>query len=257
MGILNVSNNSFYDGGKFISKDAILKQADKMLTEGATMLDIGGMSTNPKANLLTVNEELKNIEQPFSLLQQYFPDAILSIDTFRSEVATAAIQLGATVINDISGGDEDKQLFNVAAKYHCPYIMMHRRGDFMTMHQPAEYQHFLAEIIDDFTRKIAVATEAGVTDIIIDPGFSFSKSLEQNYYLLKNLAILNVFERPLLSGISRKSMLYKVLNITAHEALNATTAANMVALTNGALILRVHDVKEAVECITIFNQLNK
>lgn len=257
MGIINVTQDSFYSGGRYYTIDDILRKVEQMLHEGATFIDVGGLSTRPNAIKLSATEELKNILEPIKAIHQYFPNVIISIDTFRSSVAETALQEGASIINDISGGTEDETIFEIAAKYHCPYILMHHRGNFNTMHQPTVYEHFLSDVLDDLNKQIAKAIRVGVHDIIVDPGFGFSKSLEQNYALLKNLAILKQLERPVLAGLSRKSMLYKYLDISSEEALNATTAVNMMALMNDASILRVHDVKEAVECIKIYNQLYK
>jgi dihydropteroate synthase len=255
MGIINCTLDSFFDGGKYSNVDDVLRQAEKMLQDGATILDIGGMSTRLNAVFASEEQEIQNIAASIEKIHFHFPKAIISIDTFRSKVAETAIQLGASIINDISGGTEDDKIFDIAAKYHCPYILMHRRGTFDTMHQPTAYASFLSNIIDDFNLQLKKANAAGVHDIIIDPGFGFSKSIEQNFYLLKNLHILEQLGKPILAGLSRKSMLYKLLDITPVEALNATTAANMVALMHGAAILRVHDVKEAVECIKLYNQI--
>ncbi len=257
MGIINVTQDSFYDGGKLTSIHLILQKVEQMLKEGANIIDIGGISTRPNATKLTEAEELKNIIEPIKAIHQQFPDAILSIDTFRSAVAEAAIQEGVSIINDISGGTEEEAIFEVAAKYHCPYILMHHRGGFDTMHHPTKYENFLSDVIDDLNKQINKATQAGVLDIIIEPGFGFSKSIEQNYYLLKNLPVFQQLGKPVLAGLSRKSMLYKPLQISSEEALSATTAVNMIALMNGASILRVHDVKEAKECIDIYQQLKQ
>lgn len=256
MGILNVTQDSFYDGGKYTKEDAILKQAERMLREGASIIDIGGMSSRPNAVLLTEEEELRNVLAPVEMIHRHFPEVLISVDTFRSGVAEAAIQRGASILNDISGGMEDEQMFTVAATHHCPYILMHRRGDFATMHQSTSYRDFLPEVLDELGEQIAKATKAGVHDIIIDPGFGFSKTMEQNYHLLQHLSLLEQFGKPILAGLSRKSMLYKLLEETKDTALNATTAVNMVVLMHGASILRVHDVKEAMECIKIYNQLS-
>lgn len=255
MGIINCTPDSFFDGGKYSNADDVLRQAEKMLQDGATILDIGGMSTRLNAVFASEEQEIQNIAASIEKIHFHFPKAIISIDTFRSKVAEIAIQLGASIINDISGGTEDDKIFDIAAKYQCPYILMHRRGNFDTMHQPTVYASFLSNIIDDINLQLKKANSVGVHDIIIDPGFGFSKSIEQNFYLLKNLHILEQLGRPILAGLSRKSMLYKLLEITPDEALNATTAVNMVALMHGAAILRVHDVKAAVESIRLYNQI--
>jgi len=256
MGILNVTTDSFYDGGRHTRQDTILRQTERMLSEGASVIDVGGMSARPNAVLLREEEELRNVLEAVSIIHRYFPEAIISVDTFRSVVAESAVQSGASILNDISGGIEDEQMLTVAAAYHCPYILMHRRGNFITMHEPIAYRDFLSEVLDELGIQITKAIKAGVNDIIIDPGFGFSKTLEQNYYLLKYIFLLEQFNKPILVGLSRKSMLYKLLEGAPDTALNVTTAANMVALMNGAAILRVHDVKEAMECIKIYNQLS-
>ena len=255
MGIINCTPDSFYDGGKYLNVEVVLKQAEEMLQAGASILDIGGMSTRPNATTISEEQEIQNIAPSIVKIHSYFPQALISVDTFRSKVAETAIQLGASIINDISGGTEDDKIFDIAAKYHCPYILMHRRGTFDTMHRPIKYVDFLSDILDDFNKQLKKAITAGVHDIIIDPGFGFSKSIEQNFYLLKNLHILEQLGRPIVAGLSRKSMLYKLLETTPDEVLNATTAANMVALMQGAAILRVHDVKAAAESIKLYNQI--
>ena len=257
MGILNLTDDSFYDGGKYISEAAVLARVEQMLADGATIIDIGGMSTRPHAAAVSEEEELKRVLVPIGMIHKHFPDAILSIDTVRSSVAEAVILQGVSIVNDISGGTEDEQIFRVAAKYSCPLILMHRQGNLQTMHQEISYTHLLTDILDYFTRQIGKATEAGIKDVIVDVGFGFSKTIDQNYSLLKNISVFEQLNRPLLAGLSRKSMLYKLLNTTAENALNATTIVNTIALQNGSAILRVHDVKEAMECIKIYNQLNK
>ena len=257
MGILNLTDDSFYDGGKYISEAAVLARVEQMLADGATIIDIGGMSTRPHAAAVSEEEELKRVLVPIGMIHKHFPDAILSIDTVRSSVAEAVILQGVSIVNDISGGTEDEQIFRVAAKYNCPLILMHRQGNLQTMHLEISYTHLLTDILDYFTRQIGKATEAGIKDVIVDVGFGFSKTIDQNYSLLKNISVFEQLNRPLLAGLSRKSMLYKLLNTTAENALNATTIVNTIALQNGSAILRVHDVKEAMECIKIYNQLNK
>jgi dihydropteroate synthase len=256
MGILNVTPDSFFDGGKYSNSIDIIMQADKMLFEGAAIIDIGGFSTRPNAEMISEAEELSRILPATELLHNHFPDAVLSIDTFRSNVAEAAIKNGVSVINDISGGTEDERIFEVAAKYNCPLILMHKQGKLHNMHQHTIYNDVLNDILDFFTKQLKKAKDAGVKDVIIDVGFGFSKTIEQNYFLLKNLAVFKLLDKPVLAGISRKSMLYKMLGTTAQQSLNATTAANMIALQQGAGILRVHDVKEAVECVAIWKAVN-
>ena len=251
MGILNVTPDSFYDGGKYTDEKSMLLYAEKMLSDGAAIIDIGGVSTRPGAEMVTEEEELKRVIDRVRKIQQLFPDAILSIDTFRSRVAEEAIQNGATIINDISGG-EDAGIFNVAAKNHCPLIIMHRVGNFQTMHHKILSNNILVDVMDYFIHKIKVAKDAGVHDVIVDVGFGFSKTMEQNFYLLDHLEIFQQLEKPLLAGLSRKSMLNK--NGSPEDALSTTIIANTKALQQGANILRAHDVKEAVECIKIYEE---
>jgi dihydropteroate synthase len=256
MAILNTTPDSFFDGGKYIHEAAILHQVERQLKDGATIIDIGGMSTRPNAELISEEEELKRVIEPIKSIHQHFPEAILSIDTFRSKVAEEAVLHGVSIINDISGGTEDERIFEVAAKYTSALILMHKQGSLQTMHQKQKYENLLVDILDFFIAQTAKAKEFGIKDVIIDVGFGFSKTIEQNYSLLKNLKIFEQLEKPMLVGLSRKSMLYKLLNTTAENALNATTIANTIALQNGASVLRVHDVKEAVECVKIWKMLN-
>ncbi len=256
MGILNLTPDSFFDGGKYKSNLDVLFKVDKMLYDGATIIDIGGFSTRPNAKNISEEEELNRVIPIVELIIKEFPNAILSIDTFRSNVAEQAINKGVSIINDISGGTEDDRIFEVAAKYNCPLILMHRQGNLQNMHQQTEYNNLLVDIVDYFTKQINKANSFGIKDVIIDVGFGFSKTLEQNYSLLKNLAVFKMLEKPILVGLSRKSMLCKLLEIDLENALNATTSVNTIALQNGAQILRVHDVKEAVECVKIWKMLN-
>ncbi|MBP6660510.1 MAG: dihydropteroate synthase [Chitinophagales bacterium] len=256
MAILNTTPDSFFDGGKYIHEAAILHQVERQLKDGATIIDIGGMSTRPNAELISEEEELKRVIEPIKSIHQHFPEAILSIDTFRSKVAEEAVLHGVSIINDISGGTEDERIFEVAAKYTSALILMHKQGSLQTMHQKQKYENLLVDILDFFIAQTAKAKEFGIKDVIIDVGFGFSKTIEQNYSLLKNLRIFEQLEKPILVGLSRKSMLYKLLNTTAENALNATTIANTIALQNGASVLRVHDVKEAMECVKIWKMLN-
>ena len=256
MAILNTTPDSFFDGGKYNHEAAILHQVERQLKDGATIIDIGGMSTRPNAELISEEEELKRVIEPIKSIHQHFPEAILSIDTFRSKVAEEAVLHGVSIINDISGGTEDERIFEVAAKYTSALILMHKQGSLQTMHQKQKYENLLVDILDFFIAQTAKAKEFGIKDVIIDVGFGFSKTMEQNYSLLKNLKIFEQLEKPILVGLSRKSMLYKLLNTTAENALNATTIVNTIALQNGASVLRVHDVKEAVECVKIWKMLN-
>jgi dihydropteroate synthase len=256
MAILNTTPDSFFDGGKYNHEKEILLHVEQQLKDGATIIDIGGMSTRPNAELISEEEELKRVLEPIKSIHQHFPEAILSIDTFRSKVAEEAVLHGVSIINDISGGTEDERIFEVAVKYTSPLILMHKQGSLQTMHQKQKYENLLVDILDFFIAQTAKAKEFGIKDVIIDVGFGFSKTIEQNYSLLKNLRIFEQLEKPILVGLSRKSMLYKLLNTTAENALNATTIANTIALQNGASVLRVHDVKEAVECVKIWKMLN-
>jgi dihydropteroate synthase len=256
MGILNVTPDSFYDGGKYKDETSILNQVEKMLYEGATFIDVGAYSTRPGA--LEVDEaiELKRILPIITLILQKFPEAMLSIDTFRSNVAKKCIENGAAIINDISAGLQDDNMLRTVAKLHVPYIMMHMRGTPQNMQQQTDYKDILKEVLHFFSERLVAAKALGIKDIIIDPGFGFAKNLRQNYELLKQMEVMNIIEHPLLAGISRKSMIYKTLDTTAEQALNGTTALHMVCLQKGAKILRVHDVKEAMECVKLYEQLN-
>lgn len=255
MGILNVTPDSFFDGGKYSDEATVLSQVERMLNDGAAIIDIGGLSTRPNAELISEEEERRRVIAHVKSIHAHFPEVVLSIDTFRSKIAEEAVQEGVSVINDISGGQEDEHIFTVAAKNNCPLIIMHRQGDFQTMHQQTNYYNLLTDVLDYFIRQTNKAKEFGIKDVIIDPGFGFSKTLEQNYSLLKNMNVFTSLNKPLLAGLSRKSMLCRLLNIKPENALNATGIANMIALQNGANILRVHDVKEAMECIKIYGQL--
>lgn len=256
MGILNTTTDSFFDGGSYKNDLDILMQVDKMLYDGARIIDIGGYSTRPNAVFISEEEELNRVLPIIQTIHQQFPTAILSIDTFRSNVAEVAINAGVSIVNDISGGTEDERMFEVVAKYNCPFIIMHRQGNLQTMHQQTTYRNMLADIVDYFNQQIQKVNHFGIKDVIIDVGFGFSKTIEQNYFLLQNLDVFKMLDKSMLVGVSRKSMLYKLLETTPENALNATTAANMIALQNGAHILRVHDVKEAMECVKIWKAMN-
>ena len=256
MGILNVTPNSFFDGGKYKNADEIVPQVQKMLSEGATFIDIGAYSSKPNAEFVTVEEEIARIVPIVELLVQQFPNILISIDTFRSEVAESCILKGAAIINDISAGKLDDRMLGVVAKYKVPYIMMHMRGTPQTMTTLTQYEDVVKEVLLYFSERIAAARSLGINDLIVDPGFGFAKTLEQNYEVLQKMELFQQLELPILSGISRKSMIYKVLNTNASESLNGTTTLNTISLLKGASILRVHDVKEAVECVTLFNAMN-
>jgi dihydropteroate synthase len=256
MGILNVTPNSFFDGGKYKTESVILSQVGKMLTDGATFIDVGAYSSKPSAEFVSEKEELNRIVPVLNLILEKFPDCLISIDTFRSEVAKVCLENGAAIINDISAGNLDDKMVETIAKYNVPYIMMHMRGTPQTMQKMTNYDNIVKEMLFYFSERIAEARSYGINDLIIDPGFGFAKTLEQNYEVLQKLELFEMLELPLLAGFSRKSMIYKTLNSTAEEALNGTSVLNTIALTKGAKILRVHDVKEAMECVTLFNKLN-
>ena len=257
MGILNVTPDSFYDGGSFTSDKNILSQVEKILTEGATFIDVGGQSSKPNAAVVSVYEELNRVVSAIDLILKNFPETIISIDTFNSKVAQIAIENGAAIINDISAGSLDDKMFETIAKLQVPYIMMHLRGTPQTMSKMTNYDDLLKDILFYFSEKVAKARSFGINDLIIDPGFGFAKTLEQNFELLHKLDLFRMLELPILVGISRKSMIYKTLETTARNALNGTSILNTIALSKGANILRVHDVKEAVECVKLYNQLQK
>ncbi len=256
MGILNITPDSFYDGGKHKIEKDILKHVEKMLTEGATFIDIGAYSSKPGADFVNEAEELKRILPIVSSILKEFPNTLLSIDTFRSEVARQCIDTGAAIINDISAGKLDDNMLETVAKLGVPYVMMHMKGTPQTMQQHTNYNNLVKDILFYFSERLAVARKLGIVDFIIDPGFGFAKTLEQNFELLNQLELFNMLELPLLVGISRKSMIYKTLQNSANEALNGTTALNTIALQKGANILRVHDVKEAMETIMLVQSLN-
>lgn len=255
MGILNITPDSFYDGGMYKDEISILNQTEKMLADGATFIDVGAYSSRPGAAEVSEEEELKRIVPVIELLIKKFPDIIISVDTFRSKVAKETISLGAAIINDISGGNLDSKMYETIAKLKVPYILMHMAGTPKTMQNNPTYEDVTKDLIYFFSEKIDQLHRLNLSDIIIDVGFGFGKTIEHNFQLLRNMSLFQHLDKPILAGLSRKSMLYKTLDITAQEALNATTSANTIALLNGANILRVHDVKEAVEAITLVNQL--
>lgn len=255
MGILNITPDSFYDGGKFRDSQSILFQTEKMLNEGATFIDVGAYSSRPGADDVSEEEEVKRMLPIVELLLQEYPDIILSIDTFRSTVADRCLQAGAALINDISAGKRDVKMLPTIARHKVPYIMMHMRGTPRTMQDKTEYNDLIVDILYYFSERIAKARKLGIIDIIVDPGFGFAKTVEQNYELLSKLELFKSMGLPILAGLSRKSMIYKTLKTTPENALNGTSALNMVALMNGADLLRVHDVKEAVECVRLAENL--
>ena len=257
MGILNLTPDSFYDGGELTSDKVIISQVEKMLNDGATFLDLGGYSSRPGAAFVSEEEEIKRVLPVVSLILKEFPEALLSIDTFRSNIAKQCIEEGAALINDISGGNMDDHMFETIANLQVPYIIMHMRGTPETMMEDLEYEDITKELLFYFSEKTAKAKAKGINDFIVDLGFGFSKTIDQNFELLSNLELFNSLDAPLLVGVSRKSMICKTLNISPKDALNGTTALNTTALFKGASILRVHDVKEAVECISLMQNLKQ
>ncbi|MEI6594681.1 MAG: dihydropteroate synthase [Bacteroidota bacterium] len=253
MGILNITTDSFYDGSRIKNIDEALKQADKMLKDGATFIDIGAYSSRPGAVDVSIENELENAIPIIVAISKNIPEAIISIDTFRSKVAFEAVQAGATIVNDISSGDDDNEMLATVAKLKTPYIMMHKKGSPKNMQHHPQYENVLLEVMNYFTEKVAAAKAVGIVDLIIDPGFGFGKNIEHNYQLLNALNDFQIFGLPILAGISRKKMIQTIVQSDVQHALNGTTAANTIALLNGANILRVHDVKEATECINIVN----
>ncbi len=252
MGILNTTPDSFYAESRVAAVDTALAQAEQMLADGAAMLDVGGYSTRPGAAEVSEGEEMARIVPMIEAITKHFPGAIVSVDTFRASVAEAAVQAGAVMVNDVSGGT-DEQMFETIARLQVPYILMHSRGTPQTMTQLTHYDDMLHEILTFFIDRLQQIRKAGIKDVVLDTGFGFAKTIDQNYYLLKNLDYFRVLELPILVGISRKSMIYKRLNTSPEEALNGTTVLNTLALTKGAQLLRVHDVKEAVECTKLYN----
>ena len=255
MGILNVTPDSFYENSRIKSIDFALKTAEKMLLQGAQILDIGGQSTRPGSVPLSEEEELIRILPIIEAINHQFPQSFLSIDTYHSKVAKEAILRGASLVNDISGGLFDNKMIALVASMKVPYICMHQKGNFESMHVTTNYVDLIGEVLDYFIQKLAECKNAGINDILLDPGFGFSKSIEHNFLLLKNLNVFSILKKPILIGISRKSTIYKTLGISVEEALNGTTVLHTAALLKGATILRVHDVKEAVEAITLTSYL--
>ena len=255
MGILNVTPDSFYDGGRYQQQDALLQRVDQLLEEGATIIDVGGMSSRPGAKIITVEEELQRVLPTIEVILKRHPKALISIDTVQSVVAHQAIQIGAVLINDISAGQIDPQLYEKVTQSNVPYVLMHMQGRPSTMQEQPEYEDVNLEILDFFIQEIGKLRALGVKDIIIDPGFGFGKSISHNFQILKNLHIFKILDVPIMVGLSRKSMIYKSLHIQPEEALNGTSVLHLAALQQGASILRVHDVKEAVETITLYKLL--
>lgn len=255
MGILNLTPNSFYDGGKFKNEKSILNQVDKMLSDGATFIDIGAYSSKENAEFVSEKEEENRLFPVIELILKEFPETLISIDTFRSAIAKKAIENGACIVNDISAGSLDDKMFETIANLQVPYIMMHMKGNPQTMQGLAHYENIVKEMLFYFSEKVASARSFGINDLIIDPGFGFAKKMEHNFEVLNNLELFQMLELPILVGFSRKSMIYKTLETSVEFALNGTTVLNTIALQKGAKILRVHDVREAIECVKLVSQL--
>ena len=253
MGILNVTDDSFYDGGRYTNDDAVLRRAEQILSEGADIIDVGAVSTKPGAADISVEEEWQRLEKPLALIAKYFPDAVVSVDTWRADIAQRSVEAGAAIINDVSGGTFDERMAEVVGRLPVPYVLMHTTAKPDKMQQQPLGEDMLLTMMQFFARQLALFKEAGCVDLILDPGFGFGKTLEQNYFLMKNLSAFQIFECPILVGISRKSMIYKLLETSPDEALTGTVVLNTLALQQGASILRVHDVREAVEAVKVFN----
>lgn len=253
MGIINITPDSFYRDSRRQGTDAVLKQAEKMLKEGAAILDIGGQSTRPGSEKLSAEQELERIIDPITAINTHFPDTFISVDTYYAEVVKEAIAAGASIVNDISAGSMDGKMISTVAALQVPYVLMHMQGTPQTMQQQPIYENVTKEVLDFFIQKKDELQQAGIHDVIIDPGFGFGKTITHNFELLRNLSVFKMLDAPLLLGISRKSTIYKTLDIAAEQALNGTTVLNTIGLMNGAGILRVHDVKEAKEVITLFS----
>ena len=256
MGILNITPNSFFDGGKYSDENSILNQVEKMLLDGATFIDIGAYSSKPNAEFVSEDEEISRLLPVIELVLKNFPETLISVDTFRANVAKKAIENGACIINDISAGSLDENMMQTVANLQVPYIMMHMKGNPQTMQSLAQYENIVKEMLFYFSEKVSQARSFGINDLIIDPGFGFAKTLEHNFEVINKLELFQMLELPLLAGVSRKSMIYKTLETSAEFALNGTTVLNTIALQKGAKILRVHDVNEAMECVKLYNKLN-
>jgi dihydropteroate synthase len=258
MGILNVTPDSFYAGSRQVTEEMILQRCRQIVAEGGAIIDIGAQSTAPAATMLTAREERARLIPALKLIRRELPDAILSVDTFYADVAKQVVEEhGVQIINDISGGQIDKRMFAVMAEINVPYVLMHMRGTPQTMQQHTHYDHFIQDLLYYFSEKKSELNSLGVNDVIIDPGFGFSKTLMQNYEMMAFLKYFHIFDEPILVGVSRKSMIYKLLDISPGESLNGTTVLNTVALLSGASLLRVHDVREAVECIQIMARIKE
>ena len=257
MSILNTTPDSFFDGGNYNSLDGALKKVEKDLELGATIIDIGGYSTRPNGNDVSTDEEIKRTIPYIEEIIKRFPNVNLSIDTFRGKVASLALQAGAGMINDISAWNIDNEMIDVILKYKVPYVLMHMKGNPRTMQNQPHYENLIKDILDFFVKKIDILKSNGLKDIIIDPGFGFGKTVDHNYSILSNLNSFKILNLPILVGISHKSMIYKKLKISKLNTINGTTALNMYSLSKGAKILRVHDVKQAMECIILSEAINE
>ncbi len=256
MGILNITPDSFYAGSRASNVETAVERARQMIADGATILDIGGYSSRPGASAISLQEELDRVLPVIEAILHQFPDTYISIDTFRAEVARQSVEAGACLVNDISGGSLDNRMFETVAALQVPYVLMHMRGTPQTMKLLTSYENLLKELIDYFQQKVYQLRQVNIKDIILDVGFGFAKTIEQNYFLLRNMETFQILGLPILAGLSRKSLIYKKLNIPVSESLNGTTVLNTLALTKGASILRVHDVKEAVETVKLFQVYN-
>jgi dihydropteroate synthase len=257
MGILNINSDSFYSGSRFQNIDAISDKADEMIAEGTDIIDIGGQSTRPGSERISADEELKRVMPVIDVLVRKAANILFSIDTYHATVAKEAVQAGVDIVNDISGGEMDPAMLETVAYLGVPYVCMHMKGVPETMHENTRYENVTTSVLDFFIRKINECKLAGIKDIIIDPGFGFGKTPKDNFQLLKNLDVFKMLGKPIMAGLSRKSMVYKTLGITAEESLNGTTVLNTITLQNGAHILRVHDVKQAKEAVNLFTAYGK
>ncbi len=255
MGILNLTPDSFFDGGKFTNEEVVLQQAEKLLLEGAMIIDVGGMSSKPGAEIISEEEELKRVLKTVERILEKFPEAIVSIDTIHARVADECLQRGAHIINDISAGRFDTDMIATVAKYKVPFVLMHMQGMPSNMQKNPVYENVTTQLLDFFAERIKVCRSAGINDLILDVGFGFGKTTAHNFTLLRNLKLFGTFNLPVLAGVSRKGMVYKTLGIKAEDALNGTSVLNTIALMNGAKILRVHDAKEAREAIALVTQM--
>lgn len=256
MGIINTTPDSFYSGSR-TAIDAVLQRAEKMITEGATILDLGGQSTRPNSERVSADEELKRVLPAIEAIHKQFPDQLISVDTFYASVVKEAIAAGASIVNDVSAGSIDEALLPTVAALNVPYVLMHMKGDPQTMQTNSEYENVTLDVFDFLNFKIAALTKMGINDIIVDPGFGFGKTAQHNFTLLREMEFFRQLNKPLMVGLSRKATVYKTLGITAEEALNGTTVMHTVALMNGANILRVHDVREASEAIRLMKEIKK